>query len=179
MQVISGKYKGRKLNGYNQITTRPTANRIKESVFSMIQNYVKGTIVLDLFAGSGSLGIEALSNGCLECYFVEKDKKMANILLDNITKLKIENYNIIKDDYLNALKKLSQQNIKFDLVFLDPPYNLHFINNAITKLIELDLLNKNAFIICEYDQEEINNNNFTVINHKEYGYKKITILKRR
>ncbi len=90
MRVISGKYKGKTIKGFNQEGTRPTMDRVKESLFSMLQSDIKNSIVLDLFAGSGSLGIEALSSGSKLCYFVEKDKKMFSILKDNLNNLKIE-----------------------------------------------------------------------------------------
>ena len=100
MRIISGKYKGKKLLGDNIDGTRPTMDRVKESLFGIIQNNIKNSICLDLFAGSGSLGIEALSNGANTCYFVDNNK----IVIDTLNKntLNIEGSIIIKDDYLNA-----------------------------------------------------------------------------
>ncbi len=95
MKIISGKYKGQKLN-YNKLTTRPTINRIKESIFSIIQLKIENAKVLDLFAGSGSLGIEALSRGAKECVFVEKDPQACKVLLKNLKKLEIKNYTLIQ-----------------------------------------------------------------------------------
>lgn len=180
MRVISGKYKGLFIKGFNQKGTRPTMDRVKESLFSIIQSKIKGSIVLDLFAGSGSLGIEALSNGSKTCYFVESNNKMFSILKDNLTNLKTkEEYQHINKDYLYALKEFYNNNIKFDVVFLDPPYDLKLINKVLTKLIEYDLLFDDGQVICEYVDEEISNENFEIIKEKNYGSKKIKILKKR
>ncbi len=153
MRIISGKYKGRVLKGFDIDGTRPTMDRIKESLFGIIQNNIKYSNCLDLFAGSGSLGIEALSNGANMCYFVDNNKEVIKILKENTKN--IDNLEIIKDDYLSALKTLSNKNIKFDVIFLDPPYKLNLINPSIKKIIEYDLLSDNGIIICEYEEEQI------------------------
>lgn len=103
MRVISGKYKGKKLDGFNIDGTRPTMDRVKESLFASINSYIENSVCLDLFAGSGSLGIEALSNGAKKCYFVDNSKEILKILEKNLTG--IDNSILIKDNYVNALKK--------------------------------------------------------------------------
>ena len=107
MRIISGKYKGRKLEGFNIEGTRPTMDRVKESLFGSIQNYIKDSIVLDLFAGSGSLGIEAISNGCKLCYFCDNSKEIINILNKNLKD--IENSYVIKSDYKEALYNFKEK----------------------------------------------------------------------
>lgn len=180
MRVISGKYKGRQLQGFNQPGTRPTMDRVKESLFAILQNKLKGSIVLDLFAGSGSLGIEALSNGSKACYFVEINKKMLEILKNNLQTLKVEEeYYLLNRDYLDALKYFYQNNIKFDLIFLDPPYDLHLINKILEKIDEYNLLMEDGQVICEYLDEKIANDNFEVIKDKIYGSKRVTIFKQK
>ena len=119
MRVISGKYKGKKLIGFDIIGTRPTMDRVKESLFGSIQNKVKDSVVLDLFAGSGSLGIEALSNGAKEGYFVDSGKEIGRILKQNLDG--VENSFLYLMDYSSAIQKFQKENIQFDLVFLDPP----------------------------------------------------------
>lgn len=173
MRIISGKYKGLILKEYNVQGTRPTMDRIKESLFAMIQLNLKNAVVLDLFAGSGSLGIEAVSNGAKEAYFVDKNK----ICIDNLKKntLAIKNCNLYNLDYVNALKEFKKNNIKFDIVFLDPPYDLNLINSSIELLIENNLLNLNALIICEYTKEIINTN-LKIYKEKKYGDKYIKIF---
>lgn len=180
MRVISGKYKGMTIKGFNQEKTRPTMARVKESLFSMIQTKVKGSVVLDLFAGSGSLGIEALSNGSKSCYFVEANKKMFSILKNNLINLKVEeDYYLINNDYVYALKDFSKNKLKFDLIFLDPPYDVHLINRVLDELIKYDLLASDGQVICEYTDEIIENDGYEIIKDKKYGSKKIRILQRR
>ena len=176
MRVISGKYKGKNLKGFNIDGTRPTMDRVKESLFAMIQNNISGSEVLDLFAGSGSLGIEAISNGAKKAYFVDNNIELINIIKNNTKDIKDE-VHIIKSDYLSALNLFKNSKIKFDIIFLDPPYKLNLINNCLNKIIECDLLNKDGIIVCEYESEEIENNNLKILKDKKYGSKKIRIYK--
>ena len=113
MRIISGKYKGRKIEGFNIEGTRPTMDRVKESLFGSIQNYIKDSVVLDLFAGSGSLGIEALSNGAKLCYFSDNSKEAINVLNKNLKD--IDNSYVIKSDYKDALNILEEKNMEFDI----------------------------------------------------------------
>jgi len=171
MRVISGKYKGKNLKGFDIDGTRPTMDRVKESLFGIIQNYIPDSICLDLFAGSGSLGIEALSNGAKVCYFNDSNKEMIKILKENLNN--IENYFVFTKDYISFLNEV---NVKFDIIFLDPPYKMNLINKSIDIIIDRDLLNKNGIIVCEYENEEINCD-LKIIKEKQYGSKKIIIYK--
>lgn len=175
MRVISGKYKNRKLNGFDIDGTRPTMDRVKESLFGMIQNYLKDSNVLDLFAGSGSLGIEAISNGCNSCYFVDNNKILIDIIKQNIIGMN-ENVYLIKKDYIEALKYFKDCNIKFDVIFLDPPYKLNLINKSIELIEDYHLLNNDGIIVCEYESEQIISN-YAIIKEKKYGSKNIRIYK--
>ena len=178
MRIISGKYKGRIIKGMDIVGTRPTMDRVKESMFAMIQNNIKESICLDLFAGSGSLGIEAISNGCKKCYFVDNNKQALDTIKENINNLKInEEYRIIKNDYNEALKYFKDNNIKFDLIFLDPPYKLNLINGILNKIIEYNLLNNNGQVICEYESELVDNDTLTLLKERSYSSKKIKIYK--
>lgn len=175
MRIISGKYKGREIKGYNIEGTRPTMDRVKESLFASIQNYVKGSICLDLFAGSGGLGIEALSEGALSCYFVDNNKIVIDILKKNLTSLKVEeDYFLIKKDYVEALKTFD---MKFDIIFLDPPYHLNMMNSAIDLIIENNLLNDGGIIVCEYEEGTVNCD-LQILKEKRYGSKNVTIFKK-
>lgn len=176
MRVISGKYKGKKLIGFDIMGTRPTMDRVKESLFGMIQNNIRDSVVLDLFAGSGSLGIEAISNGAHTCYFVDKNQELIKIIKQNTSTIN-EKVNILKSDYKSALEQYKNNNIKFDLIFLDPPYQINLINDCLNKIYEYKLLNENGIIVCEYDNENINNDNFELIKYKKYGSKNIKIYK--
>ena len=169
MRIISGKYKGRVLKEHNIEGTRPTMDRIKESLFAMIQTKLPNSICLDLFCGSGSLGIEALSNNAKECYFVDNNKKIIEILKKNT--FDIEGVKIINEDFTKALHNFK---IKFDIIFLDPPYDMHLINKAIEIIEKENLLNENGLIVCEYRTEEIKAN-YSLYKEKKYGDKYIKI----
>ena len=173
MRVISGKYKGKNLLGFDILGTRPTMDRVKESLFGIIQNKVKNSTILDLFAGSGSLGIEAISNGSKTCYFIDNNMKLIDIIKKNTINME-EEIIIEKKDYIDALKYFYNNNIKFDIIFLDPPYKLNLINNCLKLIEKYDLLNKNGIIVCEYEQEIINSN-YKLLKEKKYGSKNIKI----
>lgn len=175
MRVISGKYKGKKLEGFGIPGTRPTMDRLKESLFGTIQTKVKNSIVLDLFAGSGSLGIESLSNGASECYFVESGKEISKYLKRNLVNLK--NAKLFLMDYKVALSHFQKEKVKFDIVFLDPPYHALLLNEAIQQLDELHLLNDNCFLVCECEEEYpvLDLEKYSLIKEKNYGEKTIFI----
>lgn len=172
MRVISGKYKGKKLEGFNINGTRPTMDRVKESLFGSIQTYLENSVCLDLFAGSGSLGIEALSNGASTCYFVDNSKEILPILKKNLND--IEGSILIENDYLEAIKKIDK---KIDIVFLDPPYKKNLIKPSIEALIKNELLKDGALIVCEY-ADEIFAFDYPIIKEKKYGDKNILIYKK-
>ena len=174
MRIISGKYKGKRID-LNIETTRPTMDRVKESLFGTIQNYVKDSIVLDLFAGSGNIGYEFLSNGSKICYFIDNNVKVIEALNKVKKELNEQNSIIVKSDFKDFLKNT---NIKFDIIFLDPPYQNNFITPSIKLIKDNDLLNNNGLIICEYENEIIDTLDYEIIKEKKYGSKKIMILKK-
>ena len=177
MRVISGISKGCRLDGINIEGIRPTMDRVKESLFAIINPNLDNSIILDLFAGSGSLGIEALSNGARICYFVDYNKKAIDIINKNLNKCHLDDKSIVlKNDFIEALNYFKNKSIKFDLIFLDPPYKLHLINNAIELILKNKLLNNNGIIICE-GEDEIINTKLSLIKHKKYGCKNISIYK--
>lgn len=177
MRVISGKYKGKNIVGYDIEGTRPTQDRVKESLFAIIQDDILDSCVLDLFAGSGNLGIEALSNGAAISYFVDKNKKCCEAINKNL--LNIENGVVINKDYNDALIYFKDNNIKFDLIFLDPPYNLNCLDDILNKIINYNLLLDDGLVICEYefDNFEKEYKNLELIKDKKYGYKNIKIYR--
>ena len=150
MKIISGKYKGRNLEGFKLEGTRPTMDRVKESLFGIIQIYLKDSIVLDLFSGSGNLGIEALSEGAKEAYLVDYNYKAIKTIENNVKNIGVENVNIINMDYKKALNSFNEK-VKFDLIFLDPPYKTNYIEESIKIIDEFNILNENGIIICESD----------------------------
>ena len=179
MRVISGKLKGRQILGYDISGTRPTMDRVKESIFSMIQSYIPEAIVLDLFSGSGNYGIEAISNGSKLVYFNDYNMKCIKVIKDNLTNMKVlEQSKITNFDYKKALNYYKENNIKFDLVFLDPPYKNNIINNILDYLINNDLLNNKALVICELtNKEEYLNEKIVLYKEKTYGDKIVLIYK--
>ncbi len=178
MRIISGKYKKANIIGYDIIGTRPTMSRVKESMVAMIQDYIKDAICLDLFAGSGQIGLEFISNGAKQVYFVDNKYKVAQIIKKNLDKLNIKEGIIINNDYLKALKEFKDKDIKFDLIYIDPPYKNHFINKAIDVIIEYNILNSNGLIIVE-TLDEIITTNLEIYKEKKYGPKTITIYKQK
>ncbi len=180
MKVISGTLKGRKIEGYNIDGTRPTMDRVKESLFAMIQDYIKDSIALDLFAGSGQLGIEAISNQAKACYFVDNNKEVIKVLNKNIDNLKIkEKSRIILSDWKKSLNDFSNQNIKFDLIFVDPPYDYDVYEKILEKVQTLNLLNKEGLIILEHHNLKLKEKykNLTLYKEKNYGNKSVNIYK--
>lgn len=176
MRVISGIYKSRLLKGFNLEGTRPTMDNVKESMFGMIQNYINNSICLDLFSGSGSLGIEALSNGASKVYFVDNNKNIFKVLKENISNLNIENAELFNLEFEAAIKHFNKFNILFDLVLLDPPYNKNLINLSLIKLNEFEVLKDGAIVVCEYEGKKIiEYPNYRLLKHKNYGNKCIDI----
>ena len=179
MRVISGKLKGRILKGYNIKGTRPTMDRVKESLFAIIQDYLDDSTVLDLFAGSGNLGIEAISNGASKCYFVDNNKECIKVINDNINTFKINNQAVLLNkDYLKALNDF-KNNVKFDIIFIDPPYKYNIKKELLEIILSNNILNDNGIIVFEYsNDEEINNDNFMLLKNKKYGDKYISVYQR-
>jgi 16S rRNA (guanine966-N2)-methyltransferase len=173
MRIISGLAKGRKILSPVGMNTRPTLDRIKESIFSIIQNKVYGTTALDMFAGTGSLGLEAVSRGAKYCYLVDKGKETYSFLKKNIENLgfkeKAEALNI---DSYEALGYLHNKGIVFDLIFIDPPYLKDMIPPAIQMIYEKNLLNRDGLIVSKIDSSETiyeGNGFINVFDVRKYG----------
>lgn len=177
MRVITGSAKGRRLETLpGNAVTRPTAENVKEALFSMLQFDIEGKKVLDLFAGSGQLGIEALSRGAADCVFVEADRNARAVVERNIQKCGFEGVSKILP--VNALGYASSCS-GFDLVFLDPPYNQGIVNQVLP-LLEKGL-NKNALVACETSaSEELPESagSLNVILNRRYGKTKITLYRK-
>lgn len=182
MRVISGIFRSRKILGYDVLGIRPTMDKVKESTFAMISSYINNSVVLDLFAGTGALGIEALSNGASSVYFVDNSKVSINVIKNNINNLDIsDKINIINDDYVNALKRFNNDNIKFDIIFIDPPYGIINIKTVIKKIIDNNILSDKGILVCEYESEDLNDiyETLEMIKFKKYGKTYIRIYMNR
>lgn len=155
MKVVGGKYRGRPIKSMpkreDTKLLRPTTERVKESVFSILNNYLEGTKFLDLFAGTGSIGIEALSRGAEKVVFVESDRRFCKLIRENLQKLGIpkEKYEIICDDYTKALKKLSRRGEVFDFIYADPPYERGYYTRVVNMVKNLGLLDRDGLLILE------------------------------
>ncbi|MGX9133555.1 16S rRNA (guanine(966)-N(2))-methyltransferase RsmD [Rummeliibacillus sp. JY-2-4R] len=154
MRVISGERKGMPLKAVNGMTTRPTTDKVKESLFNIIGPYFNGGIVLDLFAGSGGLGIESLSRGMDKAIFIEKDGRAFQNLKDNITKCRYEDRSeLYRNDATRALKILIKKEVQADLIFLDPPYKKHQYYEMVEDIVLNNVISKEGTIVCEHDTE--------------------------
>ena len=178
MRVISGYLKGRNILGYNTPGTRPTMDRVKESMFASIQNYINESIVLDLFCGTGSLGIEAISMGANKCYFVDNGKEILKYLNKNIENMNIKDKSIVIDkDYKDALIYFKNNNVKFNIVLVDAPYKMEVMEEIIKIINKYDLLYDNGILVLEYSSDKLldNYDNLGLYRSKRYGDKYVTI----
>ena len=172
------EYKEKNYLAYNIIGTRPTMNRVKESMFASIQNYIDNSIVLDLFCGTGSLGIEALSMGASRCYFVDNNKDILRYLNKNINNLGINSKSIIvSKDYRDSLLYFKNNNIKFNIVLVDAPYKMEVMEDVIELVTKYDLLLDNGILVLEYSFDKLKDkySNLELIRSKKYGDKYVNI----
>ena len=179
LRVVAGDFGGRPLKTLEGKTTRPTTDKVKGAIFNMIGPFFDGGRVLDLFSGSGSLAIEAISRGMSSAVLVEKDRRAQAIIQENIKMTKSEEqFQLLKMDAARALTQLTGQ---FDLVLLDPPYAKEQIVANITQLEEQGLLSEEVMLVCETDKgvdlpEEVSN--FGIWKQKTYGISKVTVYVR-
>ena len=173
MRVISGKVRGSSLYSLEGLHTRPTTDKVKEAMFSIINFYLQDALVLDLFAGSGALGIEALSRGARKCVFVENDRKAADIVRKNLDKTNLSEFSELKlthyKSYLNSIC------LQFDVILLDPPYNKKICNEALRIIYEKNLLNDDGIIVCETEYPEVIETQFIKKKDYKYGKTKLSV----
>ena len=147
MRVITGKARGVQLKTPEGMKTRPTTDRVKEALFSIINFDIPGAKVLDLFGGTGQLGIEALSRGAKSAVFVDAGEPACRLIRENLKRTKLDQQGrVIRGDYLDFLKRNREQ---FDIIFLDPPYAEVFLENALKCITEIDILQSNGIIVTE------------------------------
>ena len=170
MRIIAGERRGLKLMTQEGLDTRPTLDRVREAMFGRIQFEIRGKCVLDLFAGSGALGLEALSRGAREAVFVDCNDGAERAIQHNISVAAMEDRAVfIKNEYGNAMK-LFQNKKKFDIVFIDPPYTSGFYKPAMEGLVEYGLLSNGAIIVAESNAPlEIEFAGYMVEKQKKYG----------
>ena len=153
MRVISGSARGRRLKELQGMDTRPTTDQVKESIFNIIQFDIEGRRVLDLFAGTGQLGIEALSRGAAGCTFVDQRRDAAALVRSNLKLCRLsDRARVVQGE---ALSFLASDRERYHLVFLDPPYQTELLENALKKIAEIDILMENGIIICESPADKV------------------------
>ena len=174
MRVISGTAKGMRLNTPEGMLTRPTADRVKEALFSIIHFDLPGAKVLDLFAGTGQLGIEALSRGAAHAVFIDEREAACKLVRENIKKTGFtDKSSILRDDYSRYLRNCRE---KFDIIFLDPPYSEVFLENSLKIITEIDILQSGGIIATEYPfGKTLPDYIYTCFKAKQYKYGK-TVL---
>jgi 16S rRNA (guanine(966)-N(2))-methyltransferase RsmD len=155
MRIITGSAKGTKLKSPNGMETRPTADRVKESLFNIMGNILVDADVLDLFAGTGNLGLEAVSRGASCAVFIDKSPNSIETIRVNALQTKlIDKTEIYKNDVFKGLTKLDQLQRTFDLIFCDPPYNKGFINRVLAQIDKSNLLKSEGILVIEHSQHE-------------------------
>lgn len=185
MRIISGSARGTKLETLSGESTRPTLDRVKESLFSIIQNKIPDACVLDLFSGSGALGLESLSRGAKLAVLCDNNIEAINIINKNVEKTKLKDKSVvIKSSYIKCLETLKDKDIKFDLIFLDAPYKTNFAVGALKRILELDLITTEGLIIIETDEEEreiknIEQIDINMYDIRRYGRVKLMFLSRK
>lgn len=174
MRVTAGKYKGRVLEENKFEHIRPTADMVKQAIFNKINFDLQGAKVLDLFCGTGALGIEAISRGASEVVFADKDARSISLTIKNLNKLGLT-ARVLNATYQNAIKRLSGE--KFDIIILDPPYKSGLYEDCVKLIYQSDLLSENGIIVCEQNKEdEFDFLPFETTDIKVYGIKKVCYL---
>lgn len=185
MRVISGSARGTTLHSIDDVNTRPTLDRVKESLFNILQNNIEEAVILDLFAGSGQIAIEFLSRGAKQAYICDKSKQAVDMIKQNLQKTKqIDKAVIYNKEFTDTLKDLKSKNIKLDIIFLDPPYKDNLSIDAIKKISDYKLLKSDGIIIIETDEPnrditEIKNINldYKIYDLRKYGRASLIFLK--
>ena len=183
MRVVSGTLKGRAIKAVKGSNTRPTTDKIKESIFNIIGPYFDGGAVLDLYGGSGNLAIESLSRGMDKAVLVDRETAAIQTIRHNISQLGLtDQAEIYRNDAFKALKALAKREFSFDLVFLDPPYHGQRINDILEFINEHQLLNPNGIIMAECLKEDLlfeQVGTIEQVRREIYGITAISIYKRK
>lgn len=178
MRIISGIRRGHKLLEFEGDDVRPTTDRVKESIFNLIQSFVPGAVCLDMFAGSGALSFEAISRGARKAVCIDKDKRSIDIIGKNADSLgftdKCEIVNMSCFDYADRTKE------KYDIIFLDPPYNRDFIEPVLKSIIGNDILEEDGIAVLESDGPDFRGeiDGLSIYRQRKYGRTYITVYRK-
>ncbi len=174
MRVITGSAKGAKLETIESMETRPTLDRIKETMFNLIMDDITDASCLDIYSGSGALGIELLSRGAKECHFVEVNSACIDVINRNLEKTRLKERAIVSNTDVQKSFEMFTNKKKFDIIIMDPPYNLMCINETLNKIIDMNLLADDGIIVCECSSgEKIENEKINI--EKERMFKKMAL----
>lgn len=179
MRIISGRARGSKLQTIEGLNTRPTTDRVKESLFNLLQYDFYNKVVLDLFAGSGALGLEAISRGAQKAIFVDESKACCEVIKKNIAKIKAEaNSVVLQCDVQSAIKR--QEAATVDFVFMDPPYHKGLIEPALELLMSSGVLKELAIVSVEHEKTDIFKvpEGYECLKQRSYGITTLSILRR-
>lgn len=181
VRVITGKVKGHRLKSPKGLNTRPTSDRVKESIFNIIGRISEDSSVLDLFSGSGNIGIEFLSRGAKECYFIDQDTDSIKAIKENLnsTRLTSQAY-VYKNDVIDAISLLGRKGIKFNYIFMDPPYEKNLVLATLEKIQESELLSNTCLVVIEHESKSVlpdNFHRFIKCDYRKYGSTSVTFYK--
>ena len=180
MRIIAGELKGRRLMTPSDNRVRPTTDKVKEAVFSMVAGYLPGSVVVDLFAGTGNLGLEAISRGAARAYFVDKDRTSISMVRENVKHCKVEDRSVILwSDFKSVFKKI---NDKVDVIFLDPPYSAGYMEECFSIIAESEILEEDGRIVAEHSSAETlpeEMSGMVLIKSKRYGKISVSIYEKQ
>ncbi len=183
MRIVAGEFGSRKLETLKGTNTRPTLDKVREAVFSSLGGFFDGGNFLDVYAGSGAVGLEALSRGCRFAVLNDMSRDAYKVILSNVNKLKVEDRcKVYAVSDMKLLNLLSKKDMKFDLVYLDPPYAKEKNQKVMKKLCELDLLNDGAVVIVESLKEDVYDEevaDLTMVKVATYGISKVTYYRKK
>jgi 16S rRNA (guanine(966)-N(2))-methyltransferase RsmD len=180
MRIIAGSHKGRKLTAPEGLTTRPTSDFVKESMFNLIQFLVEDSEVLDLYSGSGQLGLEALSRGAKSAVFVDSNPKATAVAVANAQVMKVEDQ--CKFVTSDALSYIDSFHLHADVIFLDPPYAAGLLKKTLNKLFQADIVRSGGIILCEFSREEeapAASAPYTLDKVRNYGHTRVALYSRQ
>ena len=173
MRIIAGKFRGRKLQEFNVDSTRPTLDRIKEPLFSILMPYMENARVLDLFSGTGNLALEAISRGAKFAWANDINKSALKVIIGNVRLTGTDNcVKITGKEYKKCLKQIHEEGHKFDVIFIDPPYAANYENDALNLIVEYEILGKDGIIVLESDKRkeiDINIPGLSLKDERTYG----------
>ena len=180
MRIVAGEFKGRKLTVPRDDSVRPTAEKVREAVFSMLQNEIPDAVVLDLFAGTGSLGLEALSRGARRAYFADRDRQSIQLVKSNVKTCGAEERSvIICADYVSAIDRIHD---RVHIVFLDPPYKAGLMEDCLTRLALSETVPEGGLIVAEHGREQILPDDLSCLHRirdRKYGKVRVSIYEKQ